>query len=54
MCWPPARDDARVHPVEADDVGGAKERVKNQAEDAGDAVLGENVEGVINVDEVFD
>lgn len=51
---PAALDDARVDPVQADDVGRAEEGVGHQAQHAGDAVLGEDVHGVVDVEPVFD
>ncbi len=51
---PAADDDAGVDAVEADDVRCAKQGVEDEADHTGDAVLGENVHGVIDADPVLD
>lgn len=43
-----------VDAVEADDVGGAEEGVEDEADHAGDAVLGEDVHAVVDADPVLD
>lgn len=45
---------ADVDAVEADDFSGGKEGVEDEADDAADAVLGEDIEGVVDADEEFD
>lgn len=49
-----AADGARVDAVEADDLAGREEGVEDEADDTADAVLGEDVEGVVDVDEELD
>ena len=51
---PSARDDARVDPVQADDVGCAEEGVGHEAKHPGYAVFGKDVHGVVNLEPVFD
>lgn len=51
---PAACDVARADAVEADDVGCAEEGVGEEPEYAGDAVLGEDVHGVVDAEEIFD
>ena len=51
---PAAVDDAGVDAVEADDVVCGEKGVGEEAEHAGDAVLGEDVEGIVDADPVFD
>lgn len=51
---PATKNDASVHAVEADDVGCAEKGVGEEAEHAGDGVLGEDVHGVVDTDPVFD
>ena len=51
---PAACDVACAYAVEADDVGCTEEGVGEEAENAGDAVLGEDVHGVVDADEIFD
>ena len=43
-----------VYTVQTDDGIIAEESVEYKADDSGDAVLGENVHGVIDADPVFD
>ena len=50
----PAARHAVVHAIEADDVVGAEQAVEEEANHAGDAVLGEYVHCVVDVDEVLD
>ena len=45
--------DTVVHAIEADDVVGAEQAIEEEANHAGDAVLGEYVHCVVNVDEVL-
>lgn len=49
-----AADSARVDTVEADDAAGGEEGVEEEADDAADAVLGEDVEGVVDADKELD
>ena len=51
---PAAGHDAGVDAVEADDGGGCEEGVEDEADDAGDAVFGEDVHGVVDLDPEFD
>ena len=51
---PAAREVARVHAVEANDVVCAEERVEEESDHAADGVLGEDVEGVVDADPEFD
>lgn len=50
VVYPAAVYDACVDAVQADDIVGGEECVENEANDAGDAVLGEDIEGVVNAD----
>lgn len=43
-----------VDAVEADDFAGGEEGVEDEADDAANAVLGEDVEGIVDADKEFD
>lgn len=43
-----------VDAVQGDDSAGGEEAIEDEADDAADAVLGEDVEGVVDADEEFD
>lgn len=51
---PAARDDAGIDAVEADDVLSAEDAIEEEAPDAGDTVLGEDVHAVVDLDPVLD
>ena len=51
---PPARQNAGIDAVEADDVVCAKQCIKEETHHSRNAVLSKDVEGVVDVDEIFD
>ena len=51
---PSTADDAVVDPVKPDDVSRSKQSIENKTEDTSDAVLGQDIEAIVDPDKVFD
>lgn len=51
---PAAGDDAGIHPIKPDDVGRAEECVRQEAKNAGEAVLRQDIHTIIDTNPVLD